>query len=94
MLCRRASDIWWVQSVYVHPDHRRKGYYRALYNHVKQEAAAEGVAGIRLYADSQNERAQATYKALGMSSHYLVFEEMLTEDFNMPACKGRSDSHR
>jgi len=31
--------------------------------------------GIRLYVDSANEQAQATYQAMGMVSHYAVFEE-------------------
>ncbi|KAK9788857.1 hypothetical protein WJX73_000411 [Symbiochloris irregularis] len=75
----RAKDIWWIQSVYVVREHRRKGYYRALYTHAKQEAAAHGAAGLRLYADADNERAQDTYKALGMTSHYLVFEELFEE---------------
>ncbi len=25
---RRNAQVWWVQSVYVAPEHRRKGYYR------------------------------------------------------------------
>lgn len=33
-----AADFWWIQSVYVHPDFRRRGVYRALHQHVEQEA--------------------------------------------------------
>ncbi|KAK9831307.1 hypothetical protein WJX81_000798 [Elliptochloris bilobata] len=72
----RNAQIWWVQSVYVVPEHRRKGHYRALYQHVRQLALAQGVCGIRLYADDHNARAMTTYEALGMTSHYKVYEDM------------------
>src|SRR5438045_3712231 len=29
----RNGDIWWLQSVYVHPDFRRHGVFRALFAH-------------------------------------------------------------
>ena len=74
----RARMVWWIQSVYVWPSHRRRGLYRLLYSAVVAEARREGVAGIRLYVDSRNIAAQAAYSALGMDGeHYRVFEEML-----------------
>ena len=54
----------WVQSVYVHPEHRKKGLYRRLYQHVRQLAKDSGASGIRLYADNDNARANKTV------SHY------------------------
>lgn len=57
---RRNSQLWWIQSVFVHPDYRRKGLYRALYRHIQACAAAEKACGIRLYADASNHRAQHT----------------------------------
>src|SRR5262245_7216184 len=29
----RNGDFWWIQSVYVRPEHRRRGVYRRLYRH-------------------------------------------------------------
>ncbi len=73
----RNGDLWWIQSVYVHPEHRRGGLFRALYAHVRQAAITAGVGGLRLYVERENERAQQTYGALGMSlTHYLVMEEI------------------
>ncbi|KAL3159704.1 hypothetical protein ABBQ38_010110 [Trebouxia sp. C0009 RCD-2024] len=72
----RNCQLWWIQSVYVHPDHRRKGYFRQLYRYVRQAAEEARAGGLRLYADTTNERAHATYEALGMTSHYKVFEDM------------------
>lgn len=56
---RRNAQVWWIQSVYVRLEHRRRGYYRLLYAHVKEAAQREGAAGLRLYADNSNKRAQA-----------------------------------
>ena len=73
----RNCMVWWIQSVYVAPPMRRRGVLKALYAHVRQEAQAAGVGGLRLYVDNTNTRAQAVYAALGMKGdHYRVFEDM------------------
>jgi GNAT superfamily N-acetyltransferase len=72
----RNSNVWWVQSVYVRPPSRRQGVFRALYSHVKEMAKTSGACGVRLYADRQNESALATYRKFGMTSHYVVLEDM------------------
>lgn len=68
----RALQLWWIQSVYVRPDCRKNGHFKALYAYVRSEAVAAGAAGLRLYADDSNANAHATYQRLGMSSHYKV----------------------
>lgn len=70
---------WWIQSVYVAPEARRRGVYRALYAHVRALAEADpGVCGLRLYVEKENLTAQRTYAALGMrDAHYLIYEEDL-----------------
>jgi GNAT superfamily N-acetyltransferase len=73
----RNRMVWWIQSVYVVPEMRQRGVLRALYAHVRQEALANGIGGLRLYVDTSNHRAQAAYASLGMNGgHYRVFEEM------------------
>jgi len=74
----RNGNVWWIQSVYVISDYRRKGVFTALYAEVESLARQDADAcGIRLYVEKQNERAQATYRALGMQSDtYLVMESM------------------
>jgi GNAT superfamily N-acetyltransferase len=59
----RCADVWWIQSVYVHPDHRRQGLFRALYQHAKQKSQDSGACGLRLYADVENAKAQETVRA-------------------------------
>jgi len=71
----RNGDIWWIQSVYVHPDFRRRGVFKALYRHVERAARQAGAVGIRLYVEKENTPAQATYMSLGMElSHYRLME--------------------
>jgi ribosomal protein S18 acetylase RimI-like enzyme len=73
----RDGDIWWIQSVYVHPDHRRRGVFRALYEHARRRARAAGVVSLRLYVERHNAAAQDVYRSLGMTdAGYLVMEEM------------------
>jgi len=73
----RNGNIWWIQSVYVAPDFRGKGVFRALYQHVRDLARREAGAGLRLYVERDNQPAQKTYTALGMKeTAYRVMEEM------------------
>jgi GNAT superfamily N-acetyltransferase len=83
MLTREWSDwrngwIWWIQSVYVRPEARRRGIFRALYEHVHAAAVADpGVIGLRLYVDQDNLNAQQTYLKLRMErTRYLVLERI------------------
>lgn len=73
----RNCNVWWFQSVYVVPEFRRQGIFRKMYMHVRKLAEEKGVAGLRLYVETQNKRARNTYEALGMSSeHYSFYEWM------------------
>lgn len=72
----RNGEIWWIQSVYVHPLHRSRGVFRALFTHIKQlgEADAE-CCGIRLYMERENDNARSSYQRLGFNeTGYEVFE--------------------
>ena len=71
----RNADVWWLQSVYVLPEFRRRGVFRKMYAQIKAEAEKQGVAGLRLYVETNNVIAQQTYEALGMKSeHYRLYE--------------------
>ena len=72
----RNAYFWWIQSVYVAPEFRRKGVYRLLESSVKSQALQKGdVCGIRLYVDRDNLVAQRVYTNLGMNhARYDLFE--------------------
>jgi GNAT superfamily N-acetyltransferase len=75
----RNANVWWFQSVYVLPSHRRKGIFRSMYEQIRSEAENDSVAGLRLYVETNNTRAQKTYEALGMKrEHYSMYEWMKT----------------
>lgn len=73
----RNAVFWWVQSVYVAPDKRRQGIFRAMHDHINMQAKADPrVCGIRLYVERENHRAQTVYQRVGLTpSVYTVFEQ-------------------
>ncbi len=72
----RNGCFWWIQSVYVRPEFRRRGLYRALYLFVRNLGIERGgVCGFRLYVEKENVIARETYAALGMEeSPYRMYE--------------------
>jgi GNAT superfamily N-acetyltransferase len=72
----RNGWFWWIQSVYVLPEARRRGVFRTLYHHVAETAKSDpGVIGLRLYVERDNKRAHDTYLGLGMTwTDYLLME--------------------
>jgi GNAT superfamily N-acetyltransferase len=75
----RNGEIWWIQSVYVKPQYRSMGVFRALFAHIKQlgEEDAE-CCGIRLYMERENDSARQSYLRLGFQeTGYEVFELLL-----------------
>ncbi len=82
MITREWSDwrngvFWWIKSVFLQEEYRRRGIYRRMYEFIKELASGqEDVCGFRLYVEQDNTIAQETYSALGMTQlPYLMFEE-------------------
>ncbi len=73
----RCGLFWWIQSVYVKPEFRRRGIFRKLYEFLKQKASQEqNVCGFRLYVEQSNHAGQNTYAGLGMKENpYKFYEE-------------------
>ena len=76
----RNGLFWWIQSVYVKKEYRRKGVFRKMYKFIHERAIADKkCTGIRLYVENNNSVAQNVYNNLGMvETHYKLFEK----DFN------------
>lgn len=72
----RDAHFWWIQSVYVQPEARGAGVYRALHRHVEALARVRpDVCGLRLYVERENRRAQHVYERMGMrQTSYRLFE--------------------
>ena len=73
----RNGVMWWIQSVYVRPEYRKNGIFRALFNHIEQLARNRNdVKSLRLYVIKDNQLGKNTYEALGMrDSQYIVYEK-------------------
>ncbi len=73
----RNGAFWWIQSVYVEPNRRGQGVFRAMHDHILVRAKADSrVCGLRLYVERENRRAQTVYQRLGLTpSAYTVFEQ-------------------
>jgi GNAT superfamily N-acetyltransferase len=73
----RNGWAWWIQSVYVRPEARRGGVFRALYKHVHQLAKRQpDVIALRLYVDRDNHVAQQTYRDMGMEEmNYFMLQK-------------------
>ena len=72
MSVEAGGMIHWIQSVYVVPEARQKGVFRALYEHVCGQAFKENQCGVevkcvRLYCEKDNERAKQVYTRVGMN---------------------------
>jgi GNAT superfamily N-acetyltransferase len=76
----RNSNVWWFQSVYVIPEYRRNGIFRMMYQFIKNEALIQGIAGLRLYVETNNLAARNTYEAMGMTSEHYTMYEWLREN--------------
>lgn len=73
----RNGVFWWIQSVYVAPERRGRGVFRAMYEHILAKAKTDPkVCGIRLYVERENRSAQTVYQRVGLApSVYTVFEQ-------------------
>ena len=77
----RDGNLWWIQSVYVTADARRRGVFRTMFMWVQERAEADSdVRGLRLYVEADNDRAQQTYAAMGMKKKPYHIYELLVGD--------------
>ena len=77
----RCGLFWWIQSVYVDSEFRRRGVFRKLYEFLKEKASHEpNVCGFRLYVEHSNLAGQSTYTGVGMKETSYKFYEESFED--------------
>ena len=88
----RNGDFWWIQSVYVVPEFRKKGVFRALYTEARQRAiTSDQVCGLRLYVEKHNHSAQSVYRKLDFAeTDYRFFEQAFVDSENPPAAKSNA----
>jgi len=72
----RNGNVYWIHSVYVLPEFRKKGVFKTMYLHLKKIAQKDkNNRGLRLYVDKTNTNARKVYETMGMDgNHYLLYE--------------------
>lgn len=74
------APYWWIQSLYIQPEHRGAGRFEQLLAHLEQEARHQQVPELRLYVEQNNERAIRVYQRNGFESgHYRCMIKSLTQ---------------
>lgn len=64
---------WWVQSMFIRPEHRGRGLVDLLLDTVAEEARAAGAVDLRLYAHRANRRALDAYRRCGFEeTEYVI----------------------
>ncbi len=74
----RNGTVFWIHSVYVKVEYRKKGVFRSMYSFFqKMVKNDDNLKGLRLYVDKTNQNAIKTYAAMGMTrEHYDLYEWM------------------
>ncbi|MDG6218865.1 MAG: GNAT family N-acetyltransferase [Candidatus Thermoplasmatota archaeon] len=75
----RNTSIWWIQSVYVHKDYRKKGVFSSLFNEVKRLAKEQDIPLLRLYVHKDNASAHHVYEKQNMTAGLYRFYEIAVE---------------
>lgn len=62
-----AGYYWWIQSLYIQPEHRGRGLMEKLIQTVKESAREGQALGLRLYVHKNNNRAIKAYIRCGFT---------------------------
>jgi len=60
-----AGFYWWIQSMYITPEHRGKGLMNELIDAVLEEMNLQGGLELRLYVHKDNQPAVRAYQKFG-----------------------------
>lgn len=72
----RGGNYWWIQSIFIQPEHRGSGLIEKLIDGVATAARTSGALDLRLYARDSNSRALQAYRRYGFVSAPYVMMKM------------------
>lgn len=65
----RNASFWWLQSVFVRSEWRKRGIFRAMFEVILEQARREpDVCGVRLYVEHHNDAAIKVYENMGLAA--------------------------
>ena len=74
----RNKPIWWVQSVFVQKEWRRKQVFTHLLQTIQRRAQKQGVAFLRLYVHNENRSAASVYEKSGWAQEaYTLYRHLV-----------------
>ena len=62
-----AGYYWWIQSMYIAPEHRGQGYLDTLLDAVREAGKQQGCLDLRLYVHKNNDAAIRAYEKAGFA---------------------------
>lgn len=71
----RAGPGWFLDDLYVHPDHRGKGVARKLIDHLATYARERGGGDLRWITAEDNLTAQGLYDTLATKTTWVMYEK-------------------
>ncbi len=63
----QARDIWWLQSIFVKKEWRKKGVMTQLIKEIQRRASQKDILTLRLYVYKYNKGAMQSYEKIGMT---------------------------
>jgi len=77
----RGGDYWWIQSLYVVPEHRGTGLVDTILAYLAAEARKSNALDLRLYGYNSNQRPLRAYQRAGFrEAPYLILTRSLAGD--------------
>jgi ribosomal protein S18 acetylase RimI-like enzyme len=76
----RGGHYWWIQSLYIDPDHRGTGLVELLIGHLTAACRSAGALDLRLYVHRSNQRAIRAYKRCGFAEGPYVIMTLLSKE--------------
>ncbi|MEY2830639.1 MAG: hypothetical protein RIQ33_2497 [Bacteroidota bacterium] len=68
--------VWWIQSVYVKPTHRKQGVFKQMLLFIEQLAKQQSINSLKLYMEKENKVAHQVYlKNNFIETDYLLFQK-------------------
>lgn len=77
----RGGSYWWIQSLFIVPEHRGSGLVELLLDTAADAAREAGALDLRLYVLESNHRAIAAYRRIGFeTAPYAIMTRQLGEN--------------
>eukprot|EP00331_Platyophrya_macrostoma_P012995 CAMPEP_0176418550 /NCGR_PEP_ID=MMETSP0127-20121128/7531_1 /TAXON_ID=938130 /ORGANISM="Platyophrya macrostoma, Strain WH" /LENGTH=307 /DNA_ID=CAMNT_0017798883 /DNA_START=196 /DNA_END=1119 /DNA_ORIENTATION=+ len=77
------ATFYWIQSLYVLPEYRKRGIFASMYKRIHSDAKTEGAKFVKLYVAETNLTGIQVYKKLQMDPVQAVFYNINFFEFDI-----------